>query len=199
MGGSARRPPKAELRVRQSTARAVAFALTSPPQGDPSQRWLNLRQRRNQKDYTVRLQQFFDHFLKGAPKPSGWRKGSPWDQDNSRRNLARPEEFCKVARHGPDVIRDEYTPLPGCEFRYLGVAQALQPCFMRRPELHRRFQAQASPQDRVLQVRIGLESGPQPCFAGIPFRARSSRSRSSAGSGFCAALPCFQGLSVSAR
>ena len=37
-----------------------------------------LRQRRNQKDYTVRLQQFFDHFLKGAPKPEWMEKGIPY-------------------------------------------------------------------------------------------------------------------------
>ena len=34
-----------------------------------------LRKRHNQKDYTVRMQQFFDHFLKGAPKPEWMEKG----------------------------------------------------------------------------------------------------------------------------
>ncbi|HWQ55493.1 MAG TPA: prolyl oligopeptidase family serine peptidase [Bryobacteraceae bacterium] len=38
----------------------------------------NLRQRQNQKDYTVRMQQFFDHFLKGAPAPEWMRKGIPY-------------------------------------------------------------------------------------------------------------------------
>ena len=37
-----------------------------------------LRQRHNQKDYTVRMQQFFDHFLKGAPKPEWMEKGIPF-------------------------------------------------------------------------------------------------------------------------
>lgn len=33
----------------------------------------NLRQRRNRKDLSIRLQQFFDYYLKGAPEPS-WMK-----------------------------------------------------------------------------------------------------------------------------
>jgi dipeptidyl aminopeptidase/acylaminoacyl peptidase len=37
-----------------------------------------LRQRANQKDYTVRMQQFFDHHLKGAPKPEWMAKGLPY-------------------------------------------------------------------------------------------------------------------------
>jgi dipeptidyl aminopeptidase/acylaminoacyl peptidase len=37
-----------------------------------------LRQRVNQADYTVRMQQFFDHHLKGAPKPQWMVKGLPY-------------------------------------------------------------------------------------------------------------------------
>jgi dipeptidyl aminopeptidase/acylaminoacyl peptidase len=37
-----------------------------------------LRKRPNQKDYTVRMQQFFDHFLKGAPAPEWMEKGIPY-------------------------------------------------------------------------------------------------------------------------
>ncbi|MFO0879308.1 MAG: prolyl oligopeptidase family serine peptidase [Gemmataceae bacterium] len=37
-----------------------------------------LRRRVNQKDYTVRLQQFFDHHLKGAPRPEWMAKGIPY-------------------------------------------------------------------------------------------------------------------------
>jgi dipeptidyl aminopeptidase/acylaminoacyl peptidase len=37
-----------------------------------------LRKRANQKDYTVRLQQFFDHHLKGAPRPDWMEKGIPY-------------------------------------------------------------------------------------------------------------------------
>ena len=37
-----------------------------------------LRRRHNQKDWTVRMQQFFDHHLKGAPKPAWMQKGVPY-------------------------------------------------------------------------------------------------------------------------
>ena len=37
-----------------------------------------LRKRANQKDYSMRLQQFFDHFLKGAPTPAWMEKGIPY-------------------------------------------------------------------------------------------------------------------------
>jgi len=37
----------------------------------------NLAQRRNQKDLSVRLQQFFDHYLKGAPAPAWLTSGVP--------------------------------------------------------------------------------------------------------------------------
>jgi hypothetical protein len=33
-----------------------------------------LRNRADQKDYTIRLQQYFDHYLKGAPAPD-WMEG----------------------------------------------------------------------------------------------------------------------------
>ncbi len=38
----------------------------------------NLRQRPNQKDYAIRMQQFFDHYLKGAPAPDWMEKGIPY-------------------------------------------------------------------------------------------------------------------------
>jgi dipeptidyl aminopeptidase/acylaminoacyl peptidase len=37
-----------------------------------------IRKRQNQKDYTMRLQQFFDHHLKDAPKPEWMEKGIPY-------------------------------------------------------------------------------------------------------------------------
>ncbi|MBA3974234.1 MAG: hypothetical protein C0504_08470 [Candidatus Solibacter sp.] len=37
-----------------------------------------LRRRHNQKDWTVRMQQFFDHHLRGAPKPAWMEKGVPY-------------------------------------------------------------------------------------------------------------------------
>lgn len=37
----------------------------------------NLKERRNRKDITVRLQQFFDHYLKGDPMPQWMKEGIP--------------------------------------------------------------------------------------------------------------------------
>ena len=37
----------------------------------------NLRERKNRKDITIRLQQFFDHYLKGDPMPEWMEKGIP--------------------------------------------------------------------------------------------------------------------------
>ena len=37
----------------------------------------NLRERRNCKDLSIRLQQFFDYYLKGAPQPAWMRDGVP--------------------------------------------------------------------------------------------------------------------------
>jgi dienelactone hydrolase len=51
-----------------------------------------LRRRHNQKDYAVRMQQFFDHFLKGAPKPEWMEKGIPFvDREEEK------ERFLKAA------------------------------------------------------------------------------------------------------
>ena len=46
-----------------------------------------LRRRADQTDYAVRMQQFFDHFLKGAPKPEWMEKGIPFierEQEKTR-------------------------------------------------------------------------------------------------------------------
>jgi dipeptidyl aminopeptidase/acylaminoacyl peptidase len=37
----------------------------------------NLRQRRNRKDLSIRLQQFFDYYLKGEPEPAWMKDGVP--------------------------------------------------------------------------------------------------------------------------
>lgn len=39
----------------------------------------NLVQRRNCKDLSIRLQQFFDHYLKGAPMPAWMKTGVPYE------------------------------------------------------------------------------------------------------------------------
>jgi dipeptidyl aminopeptidase/acylaminoacyl peptidase len=44
-----------------------------------------LRRRPNQKDYTVRMQQFFDHYLKGAPEPDWMIYGiRAWDVEKEK-------------------------------------------------------------------------------------------------------------------
>lgn len=37
----------------------------------------NIRERRNRKDITIRLQQFFDHYLQGSPMPQWMKNGIP--------------------------------------------------------------------------------------------------------------------------
>ncbi len=48
-----------------------------------------LRKRINQKDYTRRLQEFFDHFLKGAPAPEWMQKGIPFLQRDKEKEKYR--------------------------------------------------------------------------------------------------------------
>ena len=48
-----------------------------------------LRKRMNQKDYTRRLQEFFDHFLKGAPSPEWMEKGIPYLQREKEKEKYR--------------------------------------------------------------------------------------------------------------
>jgi dipeptidyl aminopeptidase/acylaminoacyl peptidase len=52
----------------------------------------NLRKRINQKDYTRRLQEFFDHFLKGAPAPEWMAKGIPYLQRDKEKEKYRATE-----------------------------------------------------------------------------------------------------------
>jgi len=51
-----------------------------------------LRKRINQKDYTHRLQEFFDHFLKGAPAPEWMEKGIPYLQREKEKEKYRVSE-----------------------------------------------------------------------------------------------------------
>jgi dipeptidyl aminopeptidase/acylaminoacyl peptidase len=44
-----------------------------------------LRKRHNQKDYTRRLQEFFDHHLRGAKKPEWMERGIPWLERESEK------------------------------------------------------------------------------------------------------------------
>jgi Prolyl oligopeptidase family len=51
-----------------------------------------LRKRINQKDNTRRLQEFFDHFLKGAPAPEWMEKGIPYLQREKEKERYRATE-----------------------------------------------------------------------------------------------------------
>ncbi len=82
------------LALRRLNKEAYMFSYNGEKHG--------LRKRINQKDYTRRLQEFFDHFLKGAPAPEWMQKGIPYlqrekekekyrvaDQDEPLRNRER--------------------------------------------------------------------------------------------------------------
>ena len=58
------------LALRRLGKEVYMFSYNGEPHG--------LRRRPNQKDYTVRLQQYFDHFLKGAPMPDWMERGIPF-------------------------------------------------------------------------------------------------------------------------
>jgi dienelactone hydrolase len=70
-----------------------------------------LRKRVNQKDYTIRLQQYFDHLLKGAEKPEWMERGIPFlerDKEKQRFNAlvskppsSEPSETPRQARSSP--------------------------------------------------------------------------------------------------
>lgn len=52
----------------------------------------NLVERRNTKDLTRRLQQFFDHYLKGAPMPAWMSDGVPYNRKGQYFGFEYPEE-----------------------------------------------------------------------------------------------------------
>jgi dipeptidyl aminopeptidase/acylaminoacyl peptidase len=58
------------LALRRLNKEVYLFSYNGEPHG--------LRRRVNQKDYTVRLQQFFDYELKGAEKPGWMETGIPF-------------------------------------------------------------------------------------------------------------------------
>jgi dipeptidyl aminopeptidase/acylaminoacyl peptidase len=60
------------LALRRLNKEVYMFNYNGEPHG--------IRRRPNQKDYTRRLQEFFDHFLKGAPAPEWMEKGIPYLQ-----------------------------------------------------------------------------------------------------------------------
>ena len=69
------------LALRRLGKEAYLFNYNTEPHG--------LRKRQNQKDYTMRLQQFFDHFLKRAPAPEWMVKGIPYLQREKEKEKYR--------------------------------------------------------------------------------------------------------------
>ncbi len=63
------------LALRRLNKETYLFTYNGEPHG--------LRRRADQKDYTVRLQQYFDHFLKGAPEPDWMEHGIPYLEKES--------------------------------------------------------------------------------------------------------------------
>lgn len=50
-----------------------------------------LRKRQNQKDYSRRMKEYFDHFLKGAPAPEWMEKGIPYLQRDKEKEQYRQQ------------------------------------------------------------------------------------------------------------
>ncbi|HEX5082294.1 MAG TPA: prolyl oligopeptidase family serine peptidase, partial [Blastocatellia bacterium] len=69
------------LALRRLNKEIYMFNYNGEPHG--------LRRRPNQKDYTRRLQEFFDHFLKGAPEPEWMEKGIPYLQREKEKEKYR--------------------------------------------------------------------------------------------------------------
>ena len=69
------------LALRRLNKEAYMFSYNGEKHG--------LRKRINQKDYTRRMQEFFDHFLKGAPAPEWMEKGIPYLQRDKEKEKYR--------------------------------------------------------------------------------------------------------------
>jgi dipeptidyl aminopeptidase/acylaminoacyl peptidase len=69
------------LGLRRMNKEAYMFSYNGEKHG--------LRRRINQKDYTRRMQEFFDHFLKGAPAPEWMEKGIPYLQKEKEKEKYR--------------------------------------------------------------------------------------------------------------
>jgi dipeptidyl aminopeptidase/acylaminoacyl peptidase len=68
------------LALRRLGKEVYMFSYNGEPHG--------LRRRANQKDYSVRLQQFFDYYLKGDSKPDWMEKGIPYlERDEEKERL----------------------------------------------------------------------------------------------------------------
>jgi dipeptidyl aminopeptidase/acylaminoacyl peptidase len=75
------------LSLRRLGKEAYLFNYNGEPHG--------LRRRPDQKDYTVRMQEFFDYLLKDAPKPAWMEKGIPYidrEKEKEKHNAVYTEE-----------------------------------------------------------------------------------------------------------
>ncbi|HEX3880222.1 MAG TPA: prolyl oligopeptidase family serine peptidase [Bryobacteraceae bacterium] len=71
------------LALRRLGKEAYMFNYNGQPHG--------LQDRPDQKDYTIRMQQYFDHYLKGAPAPDWMQKGVPYlDRDRTALSTLGP-------------------------------------------------------------------------------------------------------------
>jgi dipeptidyl aminopeptidase/acylaminoacyl peptidase len=53
----------------------------------------HINRRPNQKDYTIRMQQFFDHYLKGGPMPDWMKNGIPYiDREKEKERFNAPAD-----------------------------------------------------------------------------------------------------------
>ncbi len=57
-----------------------------------------IRKRQNQKDYTRRLQEFFDHKLKGAPLPEWMQKGIPYLEREKEKEKYKPAADAAISK-----------------------------------------------------------------------------------------------------
>lgn len=66
----------------------------------------NLIKRKNRKDLSVRLGQFFDHYLKGEPMPEWMSKGIPAEQKGKNLGYKKPGEEEKKAggQQNPEIL-----------------------------------------------------------------------------------------------
>jgi len=71
------------LALRRLGKEVYMFSYNGEPHG--------IRKRPNQKDFTRRMQEFFDHFLKGAPKPEWMERGIPYlERDKEKEKYKTP-------------------------------------------------------------------------------------------------------------
>lgn len=79
------------LALRRLKKEVYMFNYNGEPHG--------LRKRQNQKDYTRRTQEFFDHFLKGAPKPEWMESGIPFiDREKEKEKYRTVSDTKQTAR-----------------------------------------------------------------------------------------------------